>query len=94
LNNIHKILILGNADVDNSISTLEKGNKYVDLFTKYNVKSLYPGEINIKGVHYYNGRVQYVSSGLGDSGPKFLQFRVFNPPTISLIELSNNQVQQ
>jgi predicted MPP superfamily phosphohydrolase len=207
---VEKYFILGNADVDNSVSTLVKGNEYVDLFTKYNVKSLYPGvklkkedssiwltfspyvavneiamekpdeiksievdfkeefvkesdpfkievahvpteinyenenikfyrtntlkavdnewinwdmsisghthggqarlpfigavgspntglfpgEINIKGVHYYNGRVQYVSPGLGASGPKFLQFRVFNPPTISLIELSNNPVQQ
>jgi predicted MPP superfamily phosphohydrolase len=40
---VEKYFILGNADVDNSISTLVKGNKYVDLFTKYNVKSLYPG---------------------------------------------------
>ncbi|MGL5694147.1 MAG: metallophosphoesterase [Peptostreptococcaceae bacterium] len=48
---------------------------------------LFPGEMNIKGVHYHGGRVQYVNSGLGASGPKFLRFRVFNPPSIGLIEL-------
>ena len=47
----------------------------------------FPGEMNIKGVHYYGGRAQYVNSGLGASGPKILRFRVFNPPTVGLIEL-------
>lgn len=50
---------------------------------------LFPGEMNIKGVHYYDERVQYVNSGLGASGPKILRFRVFNPPSIGLIELKN-----
>ncbi len=48
---------------------------------------LFPGERNIKGVHYYGGRVQYINSGLGASGPKLFRFRVFNPPSIGLIEL-------
>ncbi|GAA0696743.1 metallophosphoesterase [Paraclostridium ghonii] len=47
----------------------------------------FPGEMNIKGVHYYGGRTQYVNSGLGASGPKFLRFRVFNTPSVGLIEL-------
>lgn len=48
---------------------------------------LFPGRMNIIGVHEYNEYVQYVNSGLGVSGPKLLQFRFLNPPAIGLIEL-------
>lgn len=35
--------ILGNADENNSIVPLVRGNKFYDLFAKYEVKPLYPG---------------------------------------------------
>ncbi|HKM00960.1 MAG TPA: hypothetical protein VJ083_02790 [Sedimentibacter sp.] len=52
---------------------------------------LFPGKINVTGVHEKNGRTQYVCSGLGVSGPKILQFRFFKPPAIGLITLSKEQ---
>lgn len=52
---------------------------------------LFPGKINVTGVHEKNGHTQYVGSGLGASGPKILQFRFLNPPAIGLITLSKAQ---
>lgn len=49
---------------------------------------LFPGKINVTGVHEKNGHTQYVCSGLGVSGPEILQFRFLNPPAIGLITLS------
>lgn len=50
---------------------------------------LFPGEMNISGVHKVGDKVQYVCPGLGASGPKILKFRVFNAPTLGLIELES-----
>lgn len=48
---------------------------------------LFPGSVNVRGVHTENGHTQYVSPGLGASGPTFARFRVFNTPSIGLITL-------
>lgn len=36
--------ILGSTDEDNSVATLVSGNRFYDLFIKYGVKPLYPGQ--------------------------------------------------
>ncbi|MGM0923795.1 MAG: metallophosphoesterase [Bacillota bacterium] len=41
--------ILGDKDADNSTAALKKGNRFYDLFMKYGVKPLYPGQEIKKG---------------------------------------------
>lgn len=52
---------------------------------------LFPGKINVTGIHEKNGHIQYVGYGLGVSGPKIFRFRFLNPPAIGLITLSRGQ---
>jgi predicted MPP superfamily phosphohydrolase len=51
----------------------------------------FPGKVNIRGVHTVNGHTQYVSPGLGSSGPAFARFRLFNTPSIGLITLKKQK---
>lgn len=48
---------------------------------------LFPGKVNVTGVHTIDNHTQYVNNGLGVSGPLFMKFRVFNTPSIGLITL-------
>ncbi|MBM7602497.1 putative MPP superfamily phosphohydrolase [Metabacillus crassostreae] len=41
--------ILGDKDADNSTAALKEGNRFYDLFIKYDVKPLYPGQEIKKG---------------------------------------------
>jgi predicted MPP superfamily phosphohydrolase len=50
----------------------------------------FPGKVNVRGVHTVNGHTQYVSPGLGASGPAFAKFRLFNTPSIGLITLKKS----
>lgn len=48
---------------------------------------LFPGKVNVTGVHTIDNHTQYVNNGLGVSGPLFMKFRLFNTPSIGLITL-------
>lgn len=48
---------------------------------------LFPGKVNVTGVHTVDNHTQYVNGGLGVSGPLFAKFRLFNTPSIGLITL-------
>lgn len=48
---------------------------------------LFPGKVNVTGVHTVDNHTQYINNGLGVSGPWFAQFRLFNTPSIGLITL-------
>ncbi|KLV26624.1 hypothetical protein CHH55_19785 [Niallia circulans] len=48
---------------------------------------LFPGKVNVTGVHTVKNHTQYVNGGLGVTGPWFASFRLFNTPSIGLITL-------
>jgi uncharacterized protein len=57
-----------------------------------NNEGLFPPESEIYGLHAdNNNRKNFISSGLGNTGPWFLQFRLFNPPEIALITLEKEE---
>ena len=48
----------------------------------------FPGEAGIRGLHYLSGIAQYVSPGLGTRSSGLFRSRVFNPPTATLLYLT------
>lgn len=54
------------------------------------LKGLFPKQNEVSGLQQEDGFKQYVSRGLGASGPKFLAFRVFDTPEINVIKLTKN----
>jgi predicted MPP superfamily phosphohydrolase len=54
---------------------------------KGGVKGFLPSEREVSGLQDNKNFRQYVSRGLGSSGPKFLAFRVFDTPEINIITL-------
>lgn len=54
----------------------------------YEPNSFFPPQGRVKGLWEYNGRQQYVSTGLGSSDAlPLINFRLFNPPEVNVIEL-------
>ncbi|WP_047984003.1 metallophosphoesterase [Ornithinibacillus californiensis] len=54
----------------------------------YESGGIFPPENRVKGLWEYEGTKQYVSTGLGSSDAiSFLNFRLFNPPEINVVEL-------
>jgi predicted MPP superfamily phosphohydrolase len=54
---------------------------------KGGVKGFLPSEKEVSGLQDNNNFRQYVSRGLGSSGPKLLAFRLFDTPEINIITL-------
>jgi predicted MPP superfamily phosphohydrolase len=50
---------------------------------------LFPDQAQVAGLSRVGGVRQYVSRGLGASGPAFLRFRLFNTPEVSLLKLTS-----
>lgn len=52
------------------------------------IKGFFPEQNQVSGLEEEEDFKQYISRGLGASGPKFFRFRVFDTPEINIIKLN------